>query len=345
VKSLGDSRAFDDLIEMAVRNPDEETRRLAAIQLLKLEGDGSVEAMFKLYNKSSDPDIKAMVIDTLWWISEIEPLTKIALSEPSPEFRLRALWKIKSLKENSDSEEVKAWDVSALQDQLNELSQDEPPPPPPPPPPPSSLDMTVESDKELTPLRWHRDSDSVFVMLREIAYASMRRDAKFFERVLDDDYVGVGPDGATRNKAEEIAELNRLDSIKKFEFEDLRVSGNDDVAFATFLATVHFQNNGQDSTEQYRYTVNFIKKDVPIDVNGEVELFKHSEGAQLSCSKCHSEKGLLKMPLVMVMGKEKGKENHAMMIAKPVADERIPVDALLHQRQLKIAAIHMSRKQ
>ena len=69
------------------------------------------------------------------------------------------------------------------------------------------------------------------------------------------------------------------------------------VAFATFLAHGAFPDNGQDSTEQYRYTVNFIKKDVPIDAKVEVA-FKHLEAAQLSCSKCHSDKGLLKMTLV-----------------------------------------------
>src|SRR6266542_848692 len=275
MKSLGERKAFDELIDMAVRDPDAEMRRLAAIQLTELEGDGSTEAMFDLFNKSNDPEVKAMVIDTLAWISEIEPLTKIALSDPSPEFRLRALYRIKWLKETSESGDVKAWDVSALQGQLNELSQEPPAPPPPPPPPPSPLEMTVESDKAFTPLRWDKDSDSVFVLLREIAYASMRRDAAFFERILGDDYVGVGPDGATRNKAEEIAEVKRLDSIKKFEFDDLRVSGNDDVAFATFLATVHFQTNGQDSTAQYRYTVNFIKRDGQLKIAAIHMTLKH----------------------------------------------------------------------
>src|SRR5262249_57531833 len=169
--------------------------------------------------------------------------------------------------------------VWGLEEQLNRL-EDEEPPPPPPPPPPSPLEMTVESDKEFAPLRWQRDSDSVFALLREIAYASMRRDTEFFERVLDDDYVGVGPDGEVRNKAEQIAEVKRPDfTIKKFEFDDLRVSGNEDVSFATFLATVHYQVNGQDSTAQYRYTVNFIKKDVPLDDNVKIAnfaLFKNS---------------------------------------------------------------------
>src|SRR5215468_2890494 len=267
VKSLGDRKAFDDLIEMALRNPDAEMRRLAAIQLMGLEGDGSTEAMFDLYNKSNDPEVKTMVIDTLGRISEIEPLTKIALNDPSSEFRLRALQRIKWLKETSDSEDIKAWDVPGLQDQLNQL-EDQEPPPPPPPPPPSPLEMTVESDKEFAPLRWQRDSDSVYAMLREIAYASMQRDTKFFERALDEDFVGIGPDGEARNKAEQIAEVKRPDyTIKKFEFDDLRVSGNDEASFATFLATVHYQVNGQDLTTQYRYTVNFIKKwDDPIDV-------------------------------------------------------------------------------
>src|SRR5262249_42757118 len=143
---------------------------------------------------------------------------------------------------------------------------------------------------------------------------------------------------ATRNKAEEIAEINRLDSIRKFEFDDLRVSGNDDVAFATFLATVHFQTNGQDSTEQYRYTVNFIAKDVPI-TKGEHQLFK-----QASCSRCHSETGLRNM---LVRMNEKGEiaKEMAMAIVKSGSDESLQdkvnnsfkhTDVIrLHQRQLK----------
>src|SRR5262245_61937991 len=78
VKSLGDSKAFDDLIEMAVGNPDAETRRLAALQLMGLEGDGSAEAMFKLYNKSSDPESKALVMDTLRRMGENKTLTRVA---------------------------------------------------------------------------------------------------------------------------------------------------------------------------------------------------------------------------------------------------------------------------
>jgi len=64
------------------------------------------------------------------------------------------------------------------------------------------------------------------------------------------------------NKAQAIAEVKRLDyDVKKFEFDDLSVSGNDHSAFATFLGTVYFQANGRDSTVQFRYTVNFIRRD------------------------------------------------------------------------------------
>jgi hypothetical protein len=107
-------------------------------------------------------------------------------------------------------------------------------------------------------MRWHREGISVFSLLRESAYAHMHHDVAFFERILDEDYIGTGPDGETRNKAEEIADVKRLDNVvRKFEFDDLHVSGHGGMAFATFLGTVYFQ----DSTAQYRYTVNFTNVD------------------------------------------------------------------------------------
>ena len=122
--------------------------------------------------------------------------------------------------------------------------------------------MTVEAGKPIAPLRWHQGKDSVFALLREAVQANINHDAAFFERVLDDDYISTGPSGETLNKAQAIADVKRLDySVKKFEFDDLRVSGNGDMVFATFLGTVYFQANGQDSTVQYRYTINFIEKD------------------------------------------------------------------------------------
>ncbi len=134
VKRLGDEKAYDKLIEMALRNTDPELRRLAAIRLTELEGDGSTQAMVTLYDQTEDPEVKTMLIEAFAHRSEMEPLTKIALSDSRDENRQRALRRIKFLKENSESADVRNWDVSALADQLKQVSAELPPPPPPPPP-------------------------------------------------------------------------------------------------------------------------------------------------------------------------------------------------------------------
>lgn len=267
VKSLGDNKAYNDLIEIALRNPDAELQRLAAIRLTELEGDGSTDARVDLYWQTKAPEVQQMVIETFARLSEIEPLTKIALSDPSVELRERALSRVKWLKETSESAEVRAWNVPELQEQLN-LIQDKPPvPPPPPPPPPPTQEMTVEAGKPLNTTRWHQDKNSVFALLRGAVDAQIRRDTSFFERVLDEDYIETGPSGETFNKAQAIADIKRMDyKITKFDFDDLSVSGNGQMAFATFLGTVYFQANGQDSTMQYRYTINFIERNGQLKV-------------------------------------------------------------------------------
>lgn len=262
VKSLGDNKDYNGLIEMALRTPDAELRRLAAIQVTELEGDGSTDAMVDLYWQTNDPEVQQMIIETFARIGEIEPLTKIALSDPSVELRERALSRVKWLKETSESADIRGWYVPELQRELNKLQGQPPAPPPPPPPPPPTQQMTVEAGKPLNTLRWHQDKNSVFTLLRGAVDAQIRRDTSFFERVLDEDYIETGPSGETLNKAQAIADIKRMDyTITKFEFDDLSVSSNGPMAFATFLGTVYFQTNGQDSTTQYRYTINFIERD------------------------------------------------------------------------------------
>ena len=135
VKQLGDDKAYASLIEMALRNTDPELRRLAAVRLTELEGDGSTAAMVELYKQSDDLEVKIMLIETFARRSEMEPLTNIALSDPGDQNRQRALRRIKFLKENSESTEVRNWDVSALSGQLGQVSAEPPPPPPPAPRP------------------------------------------------------------------------------------------------------------------------------------------------------------------------------------------------------------------
>ena len=73
-------------------------------------------------------------------------LTKIAMSDQPSEFRDRALARIKWLKQTSDSDDIKAWDVSGIQDQLDRLPDQGPPPSQAPP-------LTIPLPAEVTGLR------------------------------------------------------------------------------------------------------------------------------------------------------------------------------------------------
>src|SRR5262245_44552973 len=285
-KYMGDSRNFDDLVETALTNPDPETRQKAFLRLFIMGGDGSAAALVKLYNKSNNPKIKEMIIRNLSKRGAGDQLATIAQTEQSPEFRQMVNEEIKQLKENTfgvelvPGEKLKlvkmiemTGDINVIDDQgkdvfniqevelknvLTSIKGIQGEMPPPPPPPPSGA-MAVAAGQDLKPVI---GDGGIYDMLREDADASIRRDTSFFERVLDEDYRETGPNGETLNKAQAIAEVKRLDlTIKKFEFDDLSVSGNNHSAFATFLGTVYSQANGQDSTAQFRCTVNFIRRD------------------------------------------------------------------------------------
>jgi beta-lactamase regulating signal transducer with metallopeptidase domain len=277
-KYMGDSRNFDDLVETALTSPNPETRLKAFLRLMILEGDGSSAALVKLYNGSNDPTIKEMIIRNLYKRHAVDQLATIAQSEQSPEVRRMLDEEIKELNEpgiplvmltSEKLRKIELLDDPVLREYINKVSknqvlvrglQDGMPPPPPPPPPPSEA-MTVTAGQKLKTIVGN-GGESVFDLLREVADANIRRDTSFFERVLDEDYRETGPNGETMNKAQAIADVKRLDvTIKKFEFDDLNVSGDDHSAFATFMGTVYFLANGQDSTSQYRFTVNFIKRD------------------------------------------------------------------------------------
>jgi beta-lactamase regulating signal transducer with metallopeptidase domain len=255
VRTLGNNKAFDELIEMALRNPDTELRRLAALRLIELEGDGSTAAMVALYNQTNDPEVKIMLIDTFASNSEMEVLVQIASSDANTEYRLRALRRIKFLKADSESTDIKDWDVSQLTEQLNQVSAE----PPPPPAPPSPLDMLVQ-DKSQPTIRGHKNGDSVFTLLRGMAYAAMRHDASFFERVLDDSYRGTMSDGSIRNKAQEIAEATRRDrQITEVQFDEFSVTEEDGKVVANVAGTVHARVNGEEAISEVHYTVRLLK--------------------------------------------------------------------------------------
>jgi beta-lactamase regulating signal transducer with metallopeptidase domain len=265
VSRLGAEKAFGELLELALRDPDPELQHLAAVQLTELEGDGSTQAMIELYTQTEDAEVKTMLIDTFARISELEPLMMIARSEQSLEHRLLALRRIKALKENSESKDVRNFDVSGLGDQLDQVS----PQPPPPPPPPAPFEMMVQDGKP-APLRWHKSGESLFALLRDLAAAAVRNDRLPFEEALDDDYIGTMPNGETRTKSEEIDQImKRSRQVIKVEFEDVSVSQKEDGAgIANFVAIVHTRVNGEDSLSRQRYSLSFKKVGASIKITG-----------------------------------------------------------------------------
>lgn len=244
------------LLNIALTSPDAETRLQAASWLTGMEDFMSKDAVVALYNRSTDTAIKELVIHTYLKNSDIHHLAIIARFDDSPRYRELAQQAIITLKANSNDPKIQQFDLNKVQDPR--LSSDAPPPPPPPPPP--SQIMTVEAGKPLTPFPGHQDDLSAFSVLRQLADAHIRRDTSTFERLLADDYVGYGPNGESFNKEEELAEVKKLDyTVTKFEFDDMRVSGNEGMSVASFLGTVYYHANGQDATVQYRYTATMVR--------------------------------------------------------------------------------------
>jgi beta-lactamase regulating signal transducer with metallopeptidase domain len=275
-KYMSDSKNFDDLVETALNSFDHDARRNAVLRLAVLEGDGSTAALVDLYKRSADAEIKRMVIDTLGRRNDGEQLAKLAEFEQSPEFQDALSTEIKRLEEQRVTGEpnvLLVWDSKNSTDESAPVTT-------------GGIfswraNTVTLRGNPVTMKAFHSDSDAissaittttaklidsaiseqeVTALLREAAEANIRRDASFFERVLDDSYVGIGPDGETRSKADEIADVKLFPyDITKFDIDDLRVSAKDDMAFATFLGTVHFRSNRRESSAQFRYTVNLVK--------------------------------------------------------------------------------------
>lgn len=139
------------------------------------------------------------------------------------------------------------------------LNDGDAPPPPPPPPLPPTLSLSVVRG-ENPPLR--NIQTPVLNLLHDLAVASMNRDSDFFVQFLDDSYEEIGPNGEVLDKAGAIAEVQKTGyEIKQFDFFNLRVFANPLGAFATFLGSAGVIVDGVESTIEYRYTVNFVRKD------------------------------------------------------------------------------------
>jgi beta-lactamase regulating signal transducer with metallopeptidase domain len=147
--------------------------------------------------------------------------------------------------------------------------RDEPPPPPPPPPKrsTSSLSDLTAAAKKLR--QGPSDQNQVAALLRESNDAALRHDTEFFERVLADDYQGIGIKGEVVNKAQVITqvkhpfineETHHEVNISKIDLDELRLMGEGNSIVATYISTVYYEEDGKKGTVQFRNTDNFIKR-------------------------------------------------------------------------------------
>lgn len=240
-----------EVLSHALTAPEKTERRNASLELLRRRSAESNQAVANLYDKTDDLTIKQWIINKHAERSEMESLMRIADAEPTEERRAPALRSIKWLKQISDDERIKTWDVSAFQNQLDRLS---------PAPPPVWVMMVGNSDapRKFLP----GDGVLVGVLLREMADARILRDSTFFEKTLTADYKQISSSGRLLNKAQAIAEIMSPGyELRKISFDDSLIADDDGRQLsATFLVTEITRVNGVDREAQYRYTVTMTRE-------------------------------------------------------------------------------------
>jgi hypothetical protein len=250
VKDIGDHQGYDGLVQTALTDP--ELGREALSRLIFFDRDKNTGGLVKLYQLSSDPIVKEIIIHSLGRRVEVEPLTAIAQADPSPEFRQLASSVLKWLQESGGSNEIKLREESNLQARL---SRRDDPPPPPPPPPPSKASMAVSTDAEPQPQSDQARNGVGFALIREVVYAQLRRDPAVLERILSDDYIGTDSTGAVYDRSQEIAAGRGFDyAARRFEFDNYGIGGDGEIAIAGVLGSVYSRAGGE-PIAQYRYTI------------------------------------------------------------------------------------------
>jgi beta-lactamase regulating signal transducer with metallopeptidase domain len=250
VKDIGDRQGSDGLVQTALTDPV--LGREALSRLIFFDRDKNTGGLVKLYQLSSDPIVKEVIIHSLGRRVEVEPLTTIAQADPSPEFRQLASSTLKWLQESGGADEIKLRGESNLQVRL---SRRDDPPPPPPPPPPSKASMAVSSDAEPQPRSDQTRNGVGFALLREVVYAQLRRDPAVLERILADDYMGTDSTGAVYDRSQEIAAGRGFDNAaRRFEFDDCGIGGDGEISIAGVLGSVYSRAGGA-PIAQYRYNI------------------------------------------------------------------------------------------
>ena len=253
--NMAKNGAYDDLMKIFLTDPDPDLRWSAFSSLIFRGGKDAVGTLVKLYQQSRDPIIKEIIIHNLGNRKELDSLTAIARTDPSPEYRQLATEVIKWLMESGDSDLLKP-------------RSDAPPPPPPPPPPPRLASLQI--DDPPPPRSDQVQRGQTFVLVREAVYAFMRRDPVILEHILADDYFGTDESGAIYNKAQEITGVKRFDqTIKRFEFHNSGFLNKDQYMFvADILGTAHFHADGKELTVKYRCNITLARRKGQLKVVG-----------------------------------------------------------------------------
>jgi len=252
VKDIGDRQGYDGLVQTALTDP--ELSRDALSRLVFFDRDKNSGALVKLFQQSSDPIVKEIVIHSLGRRADIERLSAIAQADPSPEFRQLASSVLRWLQEGDGANEIKRREELAIQARLSRRDDR------PPPPPTSKASLAVSTDAEPQPRSDQAGNQIGVALIREVVYAQLRRDPAVLERIMADDYIGTDSTGAVYDRAQEIAAGRGFDyAAKRFEFDNYGASGDGEISITQVLGSVYSQA-GAEPIAQYRYTFTLGKR-------------------------------------------------------------------------------------
>jgi hypothetical protein len=251
VKNIGDRQGYDGLVQTALTDP--ELSHDALSRLVFFDRDKNSGALVKLFQQSSDPIVKEIVIHSLGRRVEVERLSAIAQADPSPEFRQLASSVLKWLQESGGGNEIKLREELNLQARLSRRDD-------PPPPPPSKASLAVSIDAEPQPRSDQTRNGVGVALIREVVYAQLRRDPAVLERILADDYIGTDSTGAVYDRAQETAAGRGFDTAaRRFEFDNCGIGGDGEISIAQVLGSVYSQAGGE-PIAQYRYNITLGKR-------------------------------------------------------------------------------------
>jgi hypothetical protein len=98
---------------------------------------------------------------------------------------------------------------------------------------------------------------------QELTDSILKSDPSAFEKYLTSDYLGIGPDGATQNKSEFLADIKSGTlKLESSEMSDMKVQAADpDMAVVVYRTNDKGTYKGKDITGEYRWLDVFVKHD------------------------------------------------------------------------------------